>query len=77
MRTSARTLILLGPILATVALGAGCASRGAGPEVAAVVQDEEARQAAVLAAQQGDGSQAALDAGADAAATRPSEEPPI
>ena len=75
MRTAARTLILLGPILTAVALGSGCASRGAGPEVAAVVQDEAARQAAVLSAQQGEGSRAALDAGADAA-SKTSEDPP-
>ncbi len=71
MRTSARTLMLLGPILASVALGAGCASRGAGPEVAAVVQDEEARQAAVDAARQGETSREAVKAGADAASEAP------
>jgi hypothetical protein len=54
---------------------AGCASRGADREVAAVVNSERARQAAVEAAQAGSGSEAALKAGAEAA-PRSAEEPP-
>lgn len=64
--------------LMTLLLLAGCASRSAGREVAAVVQDEGARQAATAAAQEGEGSKAALQAGAEAA-TRDKDvsEPPI
>lgn len=62
----------------TMLLLTACASRGAGPEVAAVVQDEAARQAAVAAAQDGEGSKAALEAGAEAAARdKDMSEPPI
>ena len=64
-------------VMAMLALG-GCASSGAGREVAAVVQDEDARQAAVAAAQKGEGSKAALKAGAEAAAQEQDpSEPPI
>jgi hypothetical protein len=47
----------------------GCAAGVSSParEVSAVVQDEGARQAAVEAARQGEGSKAALEAGAQAA----------
>jgi uncharacterized iron-regulated membrane protein len=59
---------------------AGCASSGgAGKEVAAVVQSEDARQAAVDTAQQGAGSEAALKAGAEAvpkAAADKTDDPP-
>ena len=58
---------------------AGCASGGAGKEVAAVVQSESARQAAVDTASAGEGSKAALKAGAEAApaaATAKTEPPP-
>jgi hypothetical protein len=58
---------------------AGCASSGANREVAAVVNSEDARQAAVDTAQAGAGSEAALKAGAEAvpkAATDKSDEPP-
>ncbi len=62
----------------TMLLLAACASRGAGREVAAVVQDEGARQAATAAAQEGQGSKAALEAGAEAAARDKNvTEPPI
>jgi hypothetical protein len=64
--------------LTTMLLLAACASRGAGREVAAVVQDEGARQAATAAAQEGEGSKAALQAGAEAAARdKDVSEPPI
>jgi hypothetical protein len=69
MRTLALTTMLL--------LG-GCASHGAGREVAAVVQDEGARQAATAAAREGEGSKAALEAGAEAAVRdKDVSEPPI
>lgn len=59
---------------------AGCASGGgANREVAAVVQSEDARQAAVDTAQAGAGSEAALKAGAEAvpkAAADKTDEPP-
>ena len=58
---------------------AGCASSGANREVAAVVNSEDARQAAVDAAQSGAGSEAALKAGAAAApraAADKIDEPP-
>ena len=58
---------------------AGCASSGANREVAAVVNSEDARQAAVDAAQSGAGSEAALKAGAEAApraAADKIDEPP-
>lgn len=56
-------------MIAAVLLLSGCASAGQGAktEVNAVVQDEGARQAAVQSAAEGDGSKAALDAGAAAA----------
>ncbi|HEY0647744.1 hypothetical protein [Phenylobacterium sp.] len=61
-----------------VLLLAGCASRDAGREVAAVVQDESARGAAATAAQQGEGSKDAVKAGAEAAAKdKDPSEPPI
>jgi hypothetical protein len=48
--------------------GPGCATRhSASEEVSAVVQDETARQAATVAARQGESSKAALEAGAAAA----------
>ena len=59
-----RTSMILGVLLLS---GCASASQGAKTEVNAVVQDEGARQAAVLAAAQGEGSKAALDAGAAAA----------
>ncbi|MBU1377445.1 MAG: hypothetical protein KKE02_15065 [Alphaproteobacteria bacterium] len=61
-----------------IACGAtACASRGAGPEVAAVVQDEQARQAAAATAQQGESAKDSLKAGAEAAskATAPADPP--
>lgn len=62
----------------TMLLLAACASRDAGREVAAVVQDEGARQAATAVAQDGEGSKAALEAGAEAAARdKDVSEPPI
>jgi hypothetical protein len=68
-----RTLALM-----TMFLLAACASRSTGREVAAVVQDESARQAATAAAQEGQGSKAALEAGAEAAARDKNvTEPPI
>ncbi len=68
-----RTMALMTMLLLTA-----CASRGAGPEVAAVVQDESARQAATAVAQAGEGSKAALEAGAEAAARdKDVSEPPI
>lgn len=64
--------------LTTMLLLAACASRSTGREVAAVVQDEGARQAATAAAQEGEGSKAALEAGAQAAARdKDVSEPPI
>jgi len=55
-------------LIALALLASGCASRtGAKAEVNAVVQSEEARQAAVTAAAKGEGSKAALKAGAAAA----------
>ena len=65
-------------ILAAMLLLAACASRGAGREVSAVVQDEGARQAAVEAAQRGEDSKAAVQAGAEAAArTKNPGDPPL
>lgn len=62
----------------TMLLLAACASRDAGREVAAVVQDEGARQAATAVAGDGEGSKAALEAGAEAAARdKDVSEPPI
>lgn len=56
------------PVMTMMLLLAACASSNTGREVAAVVQDEGARQAAVMAAQDGADSKDALKAGADAAA---------
>lgn len=57
---------------------AACAGTGPKAEVAAVVTDETARQAAAETADQGAGSTAALKAGADASAKEKVEtEPPI
>lgn len=54
-----------------------CASGGtAKREVNAVVQNEGARQAAAATAQQGESSDAALKAGADAAATEKAKTDP-
>ena len=56
---------------------AACANGGAKREVAAVVQDENARQAAAVTAEKGDGSEEALKKGADAASPETSKiEPP-
>lgn len=55
---------------------AACASGGAGRDVAAVVQDEQARQAAAAAVQRGESANDALKAG-EAAAARTPLEPPI
>jgi hypothetical protein len=64
--------------LTAMLLLAACASRGSGREVAAVVEDEGARQAAVAAARQGEGSKDAVRAGAEAAARdKDVSEPPI
>jgi hypothetical protein len=64
--------------LTTMFLLAACASRSTGREVAAVVQDEGARQAATAAAREGEGSKAALEAGAQAADhDKDVSEPPI
>ena len=56
-------------VIAGLMLLIGCASTGGGTktEVNAVVQDERARQAASLVAARGEGSTAALKAGAAAA----------
>jgi hypothetical protein len=55
-------------LIALALLASGCATRtGAKAEVDAVVQSEDARQAAVNAAASGEGSKAALKAGAAAA----------
>lgn len=64
-------------IIAAAWLLHGCASGGHGAkaEVNAVVQDEQARQAAVATAAQGQGSKAALKAGA-AAANPETAKPP-
>ena len=64
-------------IIAAALLASGCASGGHGAkaEVNAVVQDEQARQAAVVAASDGEGSKAALKAGA-AAANPETTKPP-
>ena len=64
-------------MIATALLLSGCASAGQGAktEVNAVVQDEQARQAAATTAAQGEGSKAALDAGA-AAANPDTAKPP-
>lgn len=65
-------------VLMTMLALAACAARGSGREVAAVVQDEDARQAAVLSAQQGEGSEAALEAGAETAKRdKDVSEPPL
>jgi hypothetical protein len=54
-----------------------CASQSPSRGVTAVVQDEDARAAAVAAAQAGEGSKAAVEAGAAAAErTRDVSEPP-
>lgn len=69
MRTLALTMLLL---------ATACASRGTGRDVAAVVQDEGARQAAVEAAREGEDSKAALKAGSQAAAEdKDPSEPPL
>lgn len=61
-----RTPLIALTLLAVMA--SGCAARtGAKAEINAVVQDEGARQAAVTAAANGEGSKAALKAGAAAA----------
>lgn len=65
-------------LLACLVLLSACASRSTSREVAAVVQDEGARQAATAAAQEGDGTKAALAAGAEAAARdKDASEPPL
>lgn len=57
-------------------LASGCASRtGAKAEIDAVVQSEEARQAAVNTAAHGEGSKAALKAGAAAASPETATPP--
>ena len=64
-------------LISMLLLGA-CASRGAEREVAAVVQDEGARQAAATAAANGEDSTRALKAGAEAAARdKDASEPPL
>lgn len=65
-------------MIAAALLVSGCASGGHGTraEVNAVVQDEQARQAAVAAAGQGAGSAAALKAGAAAANPETTGKPP-
>lgn len=72
MTKPARTLVLAALALSAAA----CASRDAGRDVRAMVQDETARQAAATAAQSGEDSKAAVAAGADAAAARDPGEPP-
>lgn len=56
---------------------AACATSGGGRGVAAVVQDEQARQAAAAAVERGQDADSALAQGAAAAspATRPTEPP--
>ncbi len=66
-------------VLAVAGLALGLVSCASTPrqEVAAVVQDESARQAAAETAAAGEGSTAALKKGADAAASDAGErEPP-
>ena len=66
------------PVLALALGAAACASREASREGAAVVQDEGARQAATAAARDGEGSEAALEAGAEAAVRdKDVSEPPF
>lgn len=62
-------MVLRMAMIAAALLASGCATRphGAAAEVNAVVQDEGARQAAVAAAANGAGADAALKAGAAAA----------
>lgn len=65
-------------VVTTMLLLSACASRGPGPEINAVVQDESARQAAASSAQAGDGSKTALEVGAEAAAREKDVgEPPV
>jgi hypothetical protein len=54
---------------------AACAHAGARREVNAVVQNEQARQAAAATAEQGQGSKAALQAGAAAASPSTTQTP--
>ncbi|WP_296595162.1 hypothetical protein [Phenylobacterium sp.] len=56
---------------------AACASSGGGRGVAAIVQDEQARQAAAVAVEQGQDADSALKQGAAAAspAAKPTEPP--
>ena len=67
-------------VLALAAMASGacaCAGHSVGREVAAVVHDEDARQAATAAAPRGEDSKAALEAGAAAAErSRDVSEPP-
>ena len=65
-------------MIAAALLVSGCASGGHGTktEVNAVVQDEQARQAAVAAAAEGEGSKAAMKAGAAAANPQTTAKPP-
>ncbi|MEW5685279.1 MAG: hypothetical protein AB1942_10200 [Pseudomonadota bacterium] len=66
---------ILSPVAAaSLALSlAACAAAGSGRDVAAVVQDERARQAVAQAADNGEGAKAALSAATPASAA---EEPP-
>lgn len=59
-----RALLLVAAMLAATA----CAAHSPGRDVAAVVEDESARQAAVISARQGEDSREALATGAEAAA---------
>jgi hypothetical protein len=54
---------------------AACAHTGARREVNAIVQDEHARQAAAATAEQGQGSKAALQAGAEVASPATTQAP--
>ena len=68
---------LAGPVLCGgLALALAACASSARQEVSAVVQDEGARQAAAQTAQAGEGSEAALKKGADAAAVGIEREPP-
>ena len=69
--------INLGAAAAISLSAAACATGGAGPEVASVVQDEQARQAAAGAAEAGSGARDALKAGHPASSTAAAEEPPF
>lgn len=66
--------VSLGVVVGLACVIGGCASAGSGRDVAAVVQDERARQAVAEAAGQGESAKAALAVASEASA--PATDPP-